>query len=77
MGVGTDILTKMSTSSYINVNLTAPDIFVGIVGPKTAYFDVNSQTILLDASSSYDPAGGSVMTFQWNCPAYFGGDACS
>jgi hypothetical protein len=76
MGIDKDALTKMSITSSINVNMTAPDLYIAIVGPRTAYFDVNIQSITLDASSSYDPAG-SIMSFQWNCPAYFGGDACS
>ncbi len=76
MGIGTDALTKMSLITSINVNLTAPDLYVAIIGSRISYFDVNTQSILLDSSSSYDPAG-SIMSFQWNCPSYFGGDACS
>jgi hypothetical protein len=59
MGIGTDTNTKMSLTSYVNVNLTQPDLYVPISGPRVAYFSSNSQTIILDGSGSEDPGSPS------------------
>lgn len=42
MGYGNDMNTKMTVTSFVNVNMTAPDVYAAIIGPRIAYFDTSS-----------------------------------
>ena len=53
--MGLDVSTKLFSYSYINVNVSTPDLVISISGPRAASFDTVSTVIALDAGASFDP----------------------
>jgi hypothetical protein len=71
-----DLTNEMVITYYINVYISSPDLVILINGPRVSYF--SSSSINLDASASYDPISTLLpITYQWDCPTYFGGEGCS
>lgn len=73
--MGLDKTVSYSQTNSFSVILAMPSPVISISAPSIVQFTTNVTTFTLNAGSSYDPALYS-LTYQWDCPTYFGGTNC-